>query len=256
MTYGLFRHYLHVGRRSGVFQGSLVVSAAGGALSTLYPVGLRSDGAGPGLLGGLGLGLGAAAVLLPFVTLLLLLATAGADEDLPLVNEFRLAGVPTTRRWTAALGATAVTALLAVWPALITGALSGMGDAVRTSASLTGELVGRPTAVAFGFVVALYFLLVGFGLLVLTRSSVHVALAVPLGFAMFLPLLRVLQPWNPLRWLLRLTPFGPVWSTLLPEGRSAIVLVTPVGARLSVAVGWLLLVVAAAKWRLRQDARG
>jgi hypothetical protein len=256
MRGALFRHYLHIAVRSGVYRASVVVAAVVGALSTLYPVGAHTPGSGPGLLGGTGLGLGAASVLLPFVTMLLLLATAGADEDLELGDEFRLAGIPSPPRWGAALAATAVTALAAMWPAPLTGALAGGGDAVRTGASLTGDLHLRAVPILFAVVAAAYFLTLGFGVLVLSRNSVFVALALPIGFAVFLPLLRVFGSGEPGRWLLRVSPFGPVWSTILPTGRGDLVLKTAVGTRAAVAAVWVALAAGEAGWRLRQDARG
>ena len=256
MTAGLFRVYLHIARRSGVFHGTVAAAAAAGAMSTLYPVGVRSALSGPGILGGLGLGVGAAALMLPFVLILLLLTTAGADEDLGLVREYRLAAVPSPQRWLAAAGATATAGFMAMWPAPITGALAGGGDAVRTSSPVLGSLILRPTAVAGAVLAALYFLAIAFGLLFLARNSVHVATGLPLGFGLFLALLPMFPPDLPGRPFLNLFPYAPVWSTALPEGRYGISLKSPPGVRVAVAVGWLVLVVVAAKWRLRRDAQG
>lgn len=238
MTRGLFKHYLAIATTSPVYWACALAAALMGALSTLYPVGLRAAGSASGAFGGASLGVGVAAVLLPFATVVLLLATVGADEDLGLVEEFRLSGIPTGDRLRAGTAATLVAAVSALWPAPVVGALSGFGDAVRTSSPLMGSVVVDWRVPLVSVFVAGYFLAIGLALLVLWRNTVHVAIGLPLGFGVFVMMLTVFFEGNPVRSVLRLAPFAPVWSTLLPEGHHALVMPMEVSTRLFIALAW------------------
>lgn len=256
MTRALLRHYVAMARRSPVHRTCVIAAAAVGAISTLYPVGVRVPGSAPGALGGAGFGAVAALVLLPFCAVLLLLATSGADEDLGLVDEFRLAGVPSARRWSTAGVAAVVGGIGAVCVAPLAGATAGLGDSLRTHSALVGHGTFPSTAAVFALATTAYFVVIASGFLVATRSPVQVAIAMPLGFGIFLVLFQLFPAGSWTRWLLRLTPFGPVWSSALPEGRAGYILTMSVTARAVVAAGWFVAGLVLAVLRLRREAVG
>jgi hypothetical protein len=226
-------------RKSPMATATRVAAGTAGALASLYPVGLRSRGVAAGFWGGVLLGLAVAVVTMPLWAAMLVTSGLGGDEDLGMVQEYRLAGVTKGRRaWAVAVASFVLAAECSLWAVAIS-AFAGLGDAVRQHASLVGSAPAPGIGALFALATAVYAVVLGLGAVAATRSAVRSGLLVAAGFPMFLGLLRVFTRESWTRWILKLSPFGPPWALALPHGHSGIVLGMGKPAAIAVAAGWL-----------------
>ncbi|MEA3078574.1 MAG: hypothetical protein QOF60_3482 [Actinomycetota bacterium] len=233
-------------RKSPMSRAVRIAAGMAGALAALYPVGLRSRGVAAGFWGGLLLGLAVAVVTMPLWSAMLVTATLGGDEDLGMVQEYKLAGVSKGRRTLAAATAAFLTAAECSLWAIFVSAFAGLGDALRQGASLLGSAPAPGVGAVFALATAVYAIVLGVGAVAATRSAVRSGLLIAGGFPMFLGLLHVFSRGSWSRWILKLSPFGPPWALALPKGHSGIILGMGRGAAFAVGAGWLVVSIVAA----------
>lgn len=233
-------------RKSPMSRAVRIAAATAGGLAALYPVGLRSEGVAAGFWGGVLLGVAVAAVTMPLWAAMLCTAGLGGDEDLGMVQEYRLAGISKGHRtFAVAVAAFVLAAECSLW-AVVVSAFAGLGDALRQDASLIGSAPAPGIGVVFALATALYAVILGVGAVAATRSAVRSGLLIAGGFPMFLGLLRVFNRGSWTRWILKLSPFGPPWALALPQGRHGIILGMGRAAALVVAAAWLAIAIVAA----------
>lgn len=251
VTFGMTRIRIRVVVASGSFFALASMVALVSALVALYPLG-AGGGGGVGLLGGVYAGFTVAIVLMGPVAVVLAILTAGAEEESGLARDLRICGVHPRVRYVSAALASSACALVVVVAGVLGGASSALGDGLRRSATSMGSAPISFRGVAMGVGWFLFALLLALAAAATTRSATKTALALPVGFALFLLGLRMISPESPARSVLALSPFGPVWSWLLPPSREAIVLSMGEGLRLVVVAFWSVLSVLAVSWRCRQ----
>lgn len=241
---------LAVVRVSSSYKASSLVVVVSAWFGAVYPIGVTVPAQSAGFLGGAVAGLSGAAVVVGPISAFLTIAHVGADAEFGLDREYRLAGISERERLAAWL-CSAMTSSFALVPlAAVAGATAGGVDAIL--GGINPFLAGPPFPVAaFGLAVgaSAYLSLLAAATCVLQRSRAQPALLLGGGFAAFLLLLRVFVRGSWTRWILRLLPFGPFWSTLLPRGRGGIVLTMSVPQRSAVTLTWIFLAVVALAWR-------
>lgn len=231
--------------RHPVLRGSAAAFGAGAAAASLYPIGIHADGTTSGLAGGASIGLAASLCLLPVVALAAVVVLIGFDEESGIAREYRLAGISDRRRWAATWArALRVTAGAAVAGPL-TGALVGLGDALRQGGTLTGEVFIPVHGLLLCALAALYLTLLGVALVVSMRNGTQAGIVVAATVTTFVGLLRLFPPGSGGRALIELLPFSPLWATLFSRGRSDYTLPMAASQRVGIALVYTLIAVAA-----------
>jgi hypothetical protein len=209
--------------------------------SAVYPLGVRADVQSPGMVGGLWLGLGAALIGAVPAAAGMVLAGVGGDEETGMAGVHRALGVRPGPR---AIAWIVVTMTLIVdWSVVgaVAGALVGLGRGLATSGGLVGSghvVSVRAALIAIG--AAGYISVIAAAGSARLKGRTEAAITFGAGALAFFALLGVVPPGSPARWLLRVTPFGPLWSAALPPGHSALVLSMSGPARVAVTAGWLV----------------
>lgn len=212
--------------------------------SAVYPLGVRARAQSPGLAGGLWLGVGAALIAAIPASLGMAIAGVGGDEDSGLSGVHRQLGVPDRLR--VVMWVVVAVSLLADWVVLgaASGALVGLGRGLAANGALIGvaHAVSARTA-ALIVAAAAYAALLGAAAATRGGGRTEAAIVCGAGSLAFFGLLGVFPPESAVRWLLRVTPIGPLWSLALPPGHSALVLSMSASARAAVLAGWTVLAV-------------
>jgi hypothetical protein len=193
----------------------LVSGLVAGFFSALVPSSFAVYPGGAGLVGGIAAACAGAAVLAPVVVMFFMAATVGGEDDDRITEAHFLSGVRAARfRGGAAVAALAQWAVFAV-SAAIAGAVTGLGDGLRTGNPMgTLDKVWAPLAALVVVSVYTAVLTAGISMNANGRLRSFVGSFGPL--ALFFILL-AFGAGSPVRLMAKLLPAAPIWSFLPPE---------------------------------------
>ncbi|HEX7166119.1 MAG TPA: hypothetical protein VF230_03965 [Acidimicrobiales bacterium] len=237
MTVRVVARQLAVVRQSAAHRVGSVAAVLLGAATAIYPLGTSAAAGGEGALAGASSGLATGLVVCVFVAAAIATSHVGWDEEEGTARQLFLAGLAPPRRrigWIAAasVGAVEMIPLAALGGALAAAAQGLDGGAFLGHGWFPG--VGAIVAIAGAF----YTAVLGAAAAAALRAGAPATVLVAAGFAFFFFLLAVFNQESPLRHVLEVSPYAPLWASALPAGHSTYLLDMHPLYRLAVAATW------------------